>query len=31
VKEVDIRWPSGVRQVVTNLAANKIHTIQEPQ
>jgi hypothetical protein len=31
VKEVDIRWPSGVRQVVRNLAANKIHTIKEPE
>ena len=30
VKQVEIRWPSGQRQVVKNLTANHIHRIEEP-
>jgi hypothetical protein len=30
LKELDIRWPSGVRQVVKELPANQIHRIVEP-
>jgi hypothetical protein len=31
VREVEIRWPGGTRQVLANLPAGKIHTIQEPR
>jgi len=30
VKQLEIRWPSGQRQVVKNLSANQIHRIEEP-
>ncbi len=30
VRELEIRWPSGERQVLKNLPANQIHRIQEP-
>ncbi len=30
VHELEIRWPSGKRQVLKDLAADKIHTIEEP-
>jgi hypothetical protein len=30
VKQLEIRWPSGVRQVLNNLPANRIHRIEEP-
>lgn len=30
VKQVEIRWPSGVRQVLKDLPANRIHRIEEP-
>jgi hypothetical protein len=29
VKEIEIKWPSGIRQVVKDLPANKIHRIEE--
>jgi hypothetical protein len=29
VKRVEIRWPSGIKQVLNDLAANKIHRIEE--
>ena len=28
-KQLEIKWPSGIHQVVNNLAANKIHKIEE--
>jgi hypothetical protein len=28
---VVIRWPSGVRQVLTHLAADQFHTVTEPR
>jgi hypothetical protein len=28
-KQLEIRWPSGIRQVVKDLPANKIHKIEE--
>jgi len=31
VKEVEIRWPSGVHQVLRNLSANQFHHIEEPK
>ena len=30
VKAMEIRWPSGIRQVLTNVAANQILTVREP-
>ncbi len=30
VKQLEVRWPSGVHQVLTDLAANQIHRIVEP-
>lgn len=30
VKQVEIRWPSGVRQLLKDLPANRIHRIEEP-
>jgi hypothetical protein len=30
VKQLEIRWPSGVRQVLNNLPANRIDRIEEP-
>lgn len=30
VKQVEIRWPSGTRQVLRNLAANRFHRVEEP-
>src|SRR5213082_916693 len=30
VKQLDVRWPSGVRQVLTDLPANQVHQIVEP-
>jgi hypothetical protein len=30
VKELEVRWPSGVRQVLKDLPANQIHRIVEP-
>jgi hypothetical protein len=30
VKQLEIRWPSGERQVLKNLPANQIHRIEEP-
>jgi hypothetical protein len=30
VKQVEVRWPSGVRQVLKDLPANQIHRIVEP-
>jgi hypothetical protein len=30
VKQLEIRWPSGTRQVLKDLPANKIHRIEEP-
>jgi hypothetical protein len=31
VRQLEIRWPSGKRQVLRDIAANKIHRIEEPQ
>jgi hypothetical protein len=31
VKEVEIRWPSGVRQVLRDIQADRIVTIEEPK
>jgi enediyne biosynthesis protein E4 len=30
VKQLEIRWPGGTRQVLKDLPANKIHRIEEP-
>lgn len=30
VKQLEIRWPSGVRQVLKDLPSNRIHRIEEP-
>jgi hypothetical protein len=30
VRQLEIRWPSGTRQVLKDLPANKIHRIEEP-
>ena len=30
VKQLEIRWPSGTRQVIKDLPANRIHRIEEP-
>jgi len=30
VKQLEIRWPSGARQVLKDLPANRIHRIEEP-
>jgi len=29
IKQLEIKWPSGIRQVVKDLPANKIHKIEE--
>jgi hypothetical protein len=31
IKDVEIRWPSGIKQVLHNVAADQILTIEEPQ
>jgi hypothetical protein len=31
IKDIEIRWPSGNRQVLHNVAADQILTIEEPQ
>ncbi len=31
VKDIEIRWPSGIHQMLHNIAANQILTIEEPQ
>jgi hypothetical protein len=30
VKQVEVRWPSGARQVLKDLPADQIHRIVEP-
>jgi hypothetical protein len=30
IREIDIKWPSGIRQVLHNVAADQILTIEEP-
>ena len=30
VKQLDIRWPSGMHQVLKSLAADRIHRVEEP-
>ncbi|HWR50530.1 MAG TPA: CRTAC1 family protein, partial [Bryobacteraceae bacterium] len=30
VREIEIRWPSGVRQTLSNVAADQILTVEEP-
>jgi len=30
VKEIEIRWPSGIKQVLHDVAANQILTVEEP-
>lgn len=30
IREIDIRWPSGIHQVLHNVAADQILTIEEP-
>ena len=31
IKEIEIRWPSGVRQTLHDVAADQILTVEEPQ
>jgi enediyne biosynthesis protein E4 len=31
VDKIEIRWPSGIRQSLTNIAANQILRIDEPE
>jgi enediyne biosynthesis protein E4 len=31
IKDVEIRWPSGIRQVLHEIAADQILTVEEPQ
>ena len=31
VREVEIKWPSGVRQVLKDVPANRIQSVKEPQ
>ena len=31
VKEIEVRWPSGIRQVVRDVAADRILQIEEPE
>jgi enediyne biosynthesis protein E4 len=31
IKEVEIRWPSGIKQVLHDVAADQILTVEEPQ
>ena len=30
IREIDIRWPSGIHQVLNNVAADQIMTVEEP-
>jgi hypothetical protein len=30
IKEVEIRWPSGIKQVLHEVAADQILTVEEP-
>ncbi len=31
IKEIEIHWPSGIRQVIRGVAANQILTVEEPR
>ena len=31
IKDIEIRWPSGIKQVLHNVAADQILTVEEPQ
>ena len=31
VREIEIRWPSGIRQVVQNVAADRVFSLEEPR
>jgi hypothetical protein len=31
LKDVEIRWPSGIKQVLHDVAADQILTVEEPQ
>jgi hypothetical protein len=31
IKDIEIRWPSGIRQVLHNAAADQLLTVDEPQ
>jgi hypothetical protein len=31
IKDIEIRWPSGIRQALHNVAADQILTIEEPK
>jgi hypothetical protein len=31
IKEVEIRWPSGIKQILHDVAADQILTVEEPQ
>jgi hypothetical protein len=31
IKDIEIRWPSGIRQTLHNIAADQILTVDEPQ
>jgi len=31
IKEIEIRWPSGIKQVLKDVASDRILTIEEPQ
>lgn len=30
VREIEIRWPSGIRQVIQNVPADRVVTVKEP-
>jgi hypothetical protein len=30
IRQIEIRWPSGIRQVLNNVAANQILKVREP-
>ncbi len=31
IKEMEIRWPSGIKQVLQDVAVDRILTVEEPQ
>jgi hypothetical protein len=31
IKEMEIRWPSGIKQVLRDVAADRVLTVEEPR
>jgi hypothetical protein len=31
IKEIEIRWPSGIKQVLRDVAVDRVMTVEEPR